>query len=91
MQTNEVLKISNLNFGYSEELIYENFNLKLQKNQIISIVGKSDGYAAKNSDNCIIINPLNKKLITPISESYQSVLWHLFVSHPKLQSNKTKW
>ena len=64
---------------------------KKRKSKILSIVGKTDGFAAKNSDNCIIITPSNKKLLTPISESYQSILWHLFVSHPKLQSNKTKW
>lgn len=57
----------------------------------ICIVGKNDGYAYKNCDASIFIDIPNKNLITPISESMQTVIWHLFVSHPKLQSNKTKW
>ncbi len=64
---------------------------KSKKSKVLSIIGKNDGFAAKNSEHCLIINPKNKKLITPLSESYQSILWHLLVSHPKLQSNKTKW
>lgn len=57
----------------------------------ICIVGKNDGYAYKNCDASIFIDIPNKNLITPISESMQTVIWHLFVSHPELQSNKTKW
>ncbi len=64
---------------------------KSKKTQIICIVGKSDGYAYKNSDIKILINVEEKKLLTPISETFQVLLWHLFVSHPLLQINKTKW
>tara|TARA_Y100000996_G_scaffold404798_1_gene379273 strand:+ start:501 stop:1091 length:591 start_codon:yes stop_codon:yes gene_type:complete len=61
--------------------------------KIISILGKKDGYAAKHSKVRIAIeNDLNdKNLLTPISESIQTVLWHFLVSHPKLQEKKTKW
>ncbi len=64
---------------------------KKNKAQVISIVGKSDGYAAKNSDVCVIIPLVNKKLITPYAESFQSLLLHCIVSSPKLQIKKTKW
>jgi D-sedoheptulose 7-phosphate isomerase len=64
---------------------------KKRKLRVISVVGKKDGYAFKNSDICLFINIHNKKLITPISESIQSVIWHYFVSHPFLQIKKTKW
>ena len=64
---------------------------KLKKGKTISIVGKKDGYAYKNSDISIIVNVENKKLVTPVSETFQVLLWHLFVSHPDLQLNKTKW
>ena len=64
---------------------------KKQKGKVLSILGRKDGYAAKKSDCFLIIEPCNAKLSTPISESYQSVLWHLFVSSPLLQKNKTKW
>ena len=64
---------------------------KKQKSKVISILGKKDGYAALNSTISIVVDPLDKKLLTPISESYQGVIWHLLVSHPLLQKNKTKW
>ena len=59
--------------------------------KILSIVGKNDGFAFKNSDCSIFIKSSDAKFVTPISESMQVVIWHLFVSHPKLKSNPTKW
>ncbi len=64
---------------------------KNKKSKIISIIGRSDGYAYKESDVKILIKVNNNKLVTPISETFQALLWHLFVSHPQLQINKTKW
>jgi D-sedoheptulose 7-phosphate isomerase len=59
--------------------------------RIISIVGKSGGYAARHSNVCLVIPEVNSKHVTPHSESFQTVIWHLLVSHPKLQINGTKW
>lgn len=59
--------------------------------KIFSIVGRNDGYAAEKSNCCIIIPNVNSESVTPHSEAFQSVLWHLLVSHPKLKSNETKW
>jgi D-sedoheptulose 7-phosphate isomerase len=64
---------------------------RLKKSKIISIVGRNDGFAFKNSDVSIFVDSKNKNLVTPISESYQVIIWHLLVSHPKLQINPTKW
>jgi D-sedoheptulose 7-phosphate isomerase len=64
---------------------------KKKGSKILSIVGKADGYAAKNSDLVIIVPVTNKKLLTPFSEAYQSILWHLLVSHPKLKETETMW
>lgn len=58
---------------------------------VTGIVGRDGGYTAKNSTNCLIIPTLNPETVTPHSESFQSVIWHLMVSHPKLKSNSTKW
>ncbi len=63
----------------------------LKKGKIISVIGRSDGYAYKNSNVSILVNVEETKLVTPISETFQALLWHLFVSHPSLQVNKTKW
>lgn len=59
--------------------------------RITGIVGRDGGYTAKSSDACIIVPTVNPNNITPHSESFQTVLWHLMVSHPKLKSNSTKW
>ena len=58
---------------------------------MISIVGRKDGYAYKNSNVKIFIDVEEKKLVTPLAETFQVLLWHLLVSHPDLQKNKTKW
>jgi D-sedoheptulose 7-phosphate isomerase len=59
--------------------------------RVIGIVGRDDGYTAKNADFCLIIPTVNPNKVTPHSESLQAVVWHLLVSHPKLNSNSTKW
>ena len=59
--------------------------------KIVGIVGRDGGYTAKVSDACLIIPTVNQKTVTPHSEAFQSVIWHLLVSHPKLKSNPTKW
>ena len=59
--------------------------------KIVGIVGRDGGYTAKVSDACLIIPTVNQKTVTPHSEAFQSVIWHLLVSHPKLKSKQTKW
>ena len=59
--------------------------------RIVSIVGKGQGYAARESSVCLVIPEVNSKHVTPHSESFQTVIWHLLVSHPDLQINGTKW
>ena len=64
---------------------------KSKKILIMGIVGKKDGETFKKGDHIILVNSANKKLITPIVESYQSIILHSIVFHPKLQVNKSKW
>lgn len=64
---------------------------KSKNSKIISILGKNNGFAFRNSDVVIYTKVNKRKLLTPISESFQSIIWHLLVSHPKLQLRKTKW
>jgi len=59
--------------------------------KVMSIVGRNGGYAAQNSTSFLVIPTVNEEFVTPFAESYQAVIWHLFVSHPKLKSYKTKW
>jgi D-sedoheptulose 7-phosphate isomerase len=59
--------------------------------KIIGIVGRDGGYTSKHATSCIIVPTINPSSVTPHSESFQTILWHLMVSHPKLKSNPTKW
>lgn len=58
---------------------------------IVGIIGKSDGYTRQVADASILVPIVNKNYITPHSESFQTVLWHLFASLPELKINATKW
>lgn len=64
---------------------------KKKKSKIVGIVGKKNGYAAKFSDACLVVPEVNKKHITPHSEAFQAVIWHLIISHPKIKLEMTKW
>lgn len=57
----------------------------------LAIVGKADGYAAKNCDAVVVVPSLSPSRVTPHSEAFQAVVWHCLVSSPKLQVNATKW
>lgn len=59
--------------------------------RVIGIVGKDGGYTAKVADACVIVPTVNATNVTPHSEAFQAVVWHLFVSHPDLKVNPTKW
>jgi D-sedoheptulose 7-phosphate isomerase len=59
--------------------------------KITGIVGRDGGYTASIADACVIIPIVNPSTITPHSEAFQAVVWHLLVSHPKLKVHQTKW
>jgi D-sedoheptulose 7-phosphate isomerase len=58
---------------------------------VIAVVGKDGGYVGKAANVAIIIPDLYPRLVTPITEGLQAVVWHLLVSHPNLQVNAAKW
>jgi D-sedoheptulose 7-phosphate isomerase len=59
--------------------------------KVIGIVGRDGGYTAKVADACVLIPTPNPDNTTPHAEAFQGVIWHLFVSHPKLKAVQTKW
>jgi D-sedoheptulose 7-phosphate isomerase len=68
--------------------------LKLAKtigSKVVGVVGRDGGYTAQVADACVIIPTVNQDNVTPHSEAFQAVIWHLLVSHPKLKANQTKW
>ena len=103
----EWLKISNLNskdlifvFSVGGGNIEKNISpnlveaLKYGKSigcKLVGVVGRNGGYTTKVADACVVIPTVNEKTITPHTEAFQAVVWHLIVSHPKLKLNETKW
>ena len=64
---------------------------KIKKLKVFGIVGKDNGYTRLHADVSVLVPNVNDKLITPHSEAFQAVIWHCLVSHPLLQTRKTKW
>ena len=64
---------------------------KKRKSKIIGVTGPYGGYTKKNAHHCLVIPISNKNKITAITESFQSIIWHLLVSHPDLKTNSMKW
>lgn len=58
---------------------------------IIGVVGRDGGYTAQVADACVIVPTVNPDTVTPHAEAFQSVVWHLLVSHPALKAAETKW
>ena len=61
------------------------------KATVCGIVGRNGGYTAQMADECILIPVVNSATVTPHTESFQAVIWHLLVSHPKLKKSEMKW
>lgn len=59
--------------------------------KVMGIVGKDGGYSKEVSDLVVLIPVVDEKLITPHTEGWQAVVWHLLVSHPKIAANEMKW
>jgi D-sedoheptulose 7-phosphate isomerase len=59
--------------------------------RVIGVVGRDGGYTAKVADACVIIPTVNEKTVTPQTEAFQAVVWHLIVSSPAMQKFEMKW
>jgi D-sedoheptulose 7-phosphate isomerase len=59
--------------------------------RILGVVGRDGGYTAKVGDVVVIVPTVNPDNVTPHSEAFQAVVWHLLVSHPALKARRTKW
>jgi len=58
---------------------------------VLGIVGRDGGYTAQVADACVVIPTVNPQHVTPHTEAFQAVVWHLLVSHPALKQAETKW
>src|SRR5579883_3636780 len=59
--------------------------------KVLGIVGRDGGYTAAVADACVVIPTVNEHNVTPHAEAFQTVVWHLLVSHPALRAHEMKW
>ena len=59
--------------------------------KIIGVVGRDGGYTARVADAAVIIPTVDAETVTPHTEAFQAVVWHMIVSHPQLKTNEMKW
>jgi D-sedoheptulose 7-phosphate isomerase len=81
----------NLEKNISPNLVMALQHAKTVCAKIAGVVGRDGGYTANVADACVIIPTVNPENITPHSEAFQAIVWHLLVSHPKLKTHETKW
>ena len=96
LQPKDVLFVLSVGGGNLEKNISPNLvdAIKFAKSvgaKITGVVGRDGGYTAQVADTCVIVPTVNPETITPHSEAFQAVVWHLLVSHPNLKTNQTKW
>jgi D-sedoheptulose 7-phosphate isomerase len=96
LRPNDALMVFSVGGGNLEKNVSPNLVSALQHAKevgasIMGIVGRDGGYTAKVADACCIVPMVSSENVTPHSEAFQAVIWHLFVSHPKLKVQQTKW
>jgi D-sedoheptulose 7-phosphate isomerase len=75
----------------SPNLVAAARHAKLIGAKVVGILGRDGGYTAQIADAAVIVPTVNPITVTPHSEAFQAVIWHLLVSHPLLKVNDTKW
>jgi D-sedoheptulose 7-phosphate isomerase len=96
LKPDDLILVLSVGGGNLEKNVSPNLVTALQYAQeigtpVIGIVGKDGGYTAKVAAACTIVPTVNPDHITPHSEAFQAVVWHLLVSHPLLKARQTKW
>jgi D-sedoheptulose 7-phosphate isomerase len=81
----------NLEKNVSPNLVEALKHAKQVGARILGIVGRDGGYTAQVADACALIPVINAAHITPHTEAFQALVWHLLVSHPRLKIGETKW
>lgn len=93
---NDAIFVLSVGGGNAEKRISTNLieSIKYAKQvgaKVFGIVGRDGGYTAQVADACIIVPTVNHSTVTPHTEAFQAVVWHLIVSHPNLLTHEMKW
>jgi D-sedoheptulose 7-phosphate isomerase len=96
LRPNDLVLVFSVGGGNLEKNVSPNLVAALQLAKqvgakILGIVGRDGGYTAQSADVCILIPTVNPAHVTPHTEAFQAVVWHLLVSHPAVKQRQTKW
>ena len=96
LSSNDMLFVFSVGGGNLERNISPNLVRALQyakevEAKICGVVGRDGGYTAQVADVCVVIPTVNPEAVTPHTESFQALVWHLLISHPHLQATAMKW
>src|SRR5579863_1991270 len=96
LQANDLVLVLSVGGGDREKNVSPNLVSALEYAKeagakILGIVGRNGGHTAKVADVCILIPVVNPAHVTPHTEAFQAVVWHLLVSHPAVKHKQTKW
>jgi D-sedoheptulose 7-phosphate isomerase len=96
LKADDALFIFSVGGGNLEKNISPNLVRALQYaktigSTVLGVVGRDGGYTAKVGDAVCIVPTVNPDAVTPHSEAFQAVIWHLLVTHPALKAKQTKW
>lgn len=96
LRADDLVLVFSVGGGNVEKNVSPNLVAALQYAQqvgarVIGVVGRDGGYTAQVADACVIIPTVNPAHVTPHTEAFQAVMWHLLVSHPALKAAETKW
>lgn len=96
LRTGDTVFVFSVGGGSVREQVSTNLveSLKLARRTgatVLGIVGRDGGYTAEVADACIVVPTLSDDMVTAHTESFQAVVWHLLVSHPRLKRNEMKW
>ena len=96
LNSNDVVFVFSVGGGSIEKNISPNLvtaldHAKKVGARIAGVVGRDGGYTARVADACVVVPTVNPETVTPHTESFQGVVWHLIVSHPSLKAAQTKW
>ena len=81
----------NLEKNVSPNLVAALQHAKRVGARVVGVVGRDGGYTAQVADACVIVPTVNPAHVTPHTEAFQAMVWHLLVSHPSLKAAETKW
>jgi D-glycero-D-manno-heptose 1,7-bisphosphate phosphatase len=96
LRSNDLVLVFSVGGGDFEKNVSPNLVAALQYAKtegakILGIVGRDGGHTAKVADVCVLIPTVNPAHITPHTEAFQAIVWHLLVSHPSVKQQQTKW